>query len=101
YAGLKRHDDTIVHAHPLRQLDVAERKDIFVEEALLRQGAKQSEAVAVEMLDLVIDGLLQQAAADRGQQAFQLEVMDDLRLQQCQQHGLARHRARAVSSEQF
>jgi hypothetical protein len=100
-AGRDRGHDTIVHALQLRLLDVAERKDIFVEETLLRQSAKEFDAIVVNRLPIVLDRSLQQAAADRGQQSLKFKVMDDPRLQQRQQHGVARHCAHAVGPEQF
>ena len=68
---------------------------------MLRQGAKECEAIVIDRLPIALDRVLQQSAADRGEQTLQLEVVDDLRLQQRQQHGVPRHRARALSAEQF
>ena len=100
-AGSERGDDTILDLQNLRSLDVAERKYILVEEALLRQGAKEFEAIVIDGLPIGLDRVLQQSAADGSEQPLQLEIVDDLRLQQRQQHGFPRHRARALSAEQF
>src|ERR1700722_9230345 len=75
-ASPERGDDTILDLLNVCPLDVAERKHIRVEEALLRQGTKKFEAIVVEMLAIGLDRVLQQSATDGGEQALQLEIVD-------------------------
>ena len=68
---------------------------------MLRQSAKECDAIVIHRLAGALARVLQQSAADSGEQALQLEIVHDLRLQQRQHHGVPRYRARAFSPEQF
>jgi hypothetical protein len=58
-AGAERGDDAILDLPNVRPLDVAQRKHVLVEEALLRQGAKECEAIVIDRLPVALDRVLQ------------------------------------------
>src|SRR5580704_1173925 len=81
----KRAYNTIADCRNLRPLDVAESEDVFIDEALLRQGAEELERAGVHDIGTAIDSMLQQPAADGSQQTLEIEIADDPGLQQRQQ----------------
>ena len=97
----KRTYNTIADCRHLRPLDVAESEDVFIDEALLRQGAEELERAGVHDIGIAIDCMLQQSAADGSQQTLEIEIADDLGLQQRQQQRLAGDRTCPLRPKQF
>src|SRR6202030_1867636 len=100
-ADFERGRNAIVNLLRLRLFDIAECEDVFVEKTLLRQGAKEFERQGVHDRRTVLDRILEQPAADRGEQMLEFAVVDYSGPQQRQQQDLACERAGAFRSEQF
>ena len=85
----------------LQSRGFAERERVFIDEALSRQRADEFETVAGDSLGAVVDGALEQPAADCREQALKFNVEHRFGLQQRPQQRLRGERARALRAEEF